>query len=200
MSFDFCWLDLKTRDVAGTAEFFSAALGWRFAVDEQDWRKATKIYLGDRELGGVSDLANPVYPPETPPHLAFYLGVDDVDHRTAVALEHGARLVAGPFDAGDQGRLSTLLDPAGVAVSFWEARAFRGWPEPPGRMVHTGPDPGAAMAFYERVLGAVPPSAEFVAGSPAWELALPVESPGPGWIRSPEGIGFRLTSARSALP
>ncbi|MBN6036611.1 VOC family protein [Amycolatopsis sp. 195334CR] len=122
---DFCWLDLKTRDVTGTAEFFSAALGWRFAVDEQDWRKATKIYLGDRELGGVSDLANPVYPPETPPHLAFYLAVDDVDRRTAVALDHGARLVAGPFDAGDQGRLSTLLDPTGAAVSFWEARVPR---------------------------------------------------------------------------
>ncbi|MGC7095676.1 VOC family protein [Amycolatopsis lurida] len=190
---DFCWLDLKTHDVAGTAEFFSAALGWRFAVDEQDWRKATKIYLGDFALGGVSDLANPIYPAGTPPHLAFYLTVDDVDHRTAVALDQGAQLVAGPFDAGDQGRLSTLLDPAGAAVSFWEAGEFHGWPEPPGRLVLPCPDPAAARDFYERVLGEVPPSAEFVHGdSAAWELALPVDDPGSGRVTSPEGIGFRL--------
>lgn len=38
----FCWMDLKTRAMPGTAASFSSALGWRFAVDEDDWRKATK--------------------------------------------------------------------------------------------------------------------------------------------------------------
>ena len=33
---EFCWMDLKTRDLAGTATFFSKTLGWRFAVDEKD--------------------------------------------------------------------------------------------------------------------------------------------------------------------
>ncbi|MBN6036610.1 hypothetical protein [Amycolatopsis sp. 195334CR] len=46
----------------------------------------------------------------------------------------------------------------------------------------------------------MPPSAEFVGGSAAWELELPVDHPGSGRITSPEGIGFRLTSAPSALP
>jgi predicted enzyme related to lactoylglutathione lyase len=68
---EFCWFDLKTRDPAGTAAFFSKSLGWRFAVDEEDWRKAVKISVDDHPIGGVSDLANPVYPPETPAHLAF---------------------------------------------------------------------------------------------------------------------------------
>ncbi|MGA6163879.1 VOC family protein [Amycolatopsis magusensis] len=213
---DFCWLDLKTRDVAGTAAFFSAALGWRFEVDEQDFRRATKIHVGDRRLGGVSDLANPVYPPGIPAHIAFYLRVDDVDRRTEIAVEHGAQLVAGPFDAGDQGRLSTLLDPAGAAVSFWEPRGFAGWTEPPGRLVLTCADPITARGFYERALGAAPPSAVFVqsdADPPGWELALPVDdltavAEHGSWsadgsalrLHSPEGVGFLLTSARNVLP
>lgn len=36
-------MDLKTRDIPGTAAFFSAVLGWHFAVDERDRRRATKI-------------------------------------------------------------------------------------------------------------------------------------------------------------
>ncbi|MFE7767039.1 hypothetical protein [Streptomyces sp. NPDC057438] len=57
---EFCWMDLKTRDPAGTATFFSKTLGWRFAVDEKDWRKATRITVQGHLIGSVSDLANPV--------------------------------------------------------------------------------------------------------------------------------------------
>jgi hypothetical protein len=35
----------------GTAAFFSAALGWRFPVDEADWRKATKLPSPDTGSG-----------------------------------------------------------------------------------------------------------------------------------------------------
>ncbi|MFD0855486.1 hypothetical protein ACFQ07_24805, partial [Actinomadura adrarensis] len=76
---EFCWMDLKTRDIPGTAGFFSAVLGWRFAVDEDDWRRATKASLDGHQLATVSDLANPIYPPGTPPHIAYYLAVDHAD-------------------------------------------------------------------------------------------------------------------------
>ncbi|WP_328349396.1 hypothetical protein OG800_01775 [Streptomyces sp. NBC_00445] len=99
----FCWMDLKTRDLPGTAAFFSTALGWRFAVDENDWRKAIKFVANGYQIGSVSDLANPVYPPGTPAHIAYYLAVDDVDRRTEAATANGARLVLPPSEAGDQG-------------------------------------------------------------------------------------------------
>ncbi|CAO0835165.1 Protein N-acetyltransferase, RimJ/RimL family OS=Streptomyces microflavus OX=1919 GN=Smic_17340 PE=4 SV=1 [Streptomyces microflavus] len=100
-------MDLKTRDPSGTAAFFSAVLDWDFAVDEQDWRKAVTISAGDHRIGGLSDLAQPVYPPGLPAHIAYYLAVDDVDRRTAVAAENGAQILVPPFDAGDQGRIAT---------------------------------------------------------------------------------------------
>ncbi|WP_318294804.1 VOC family protein [Streptomyces bacillaris] len=64
---EFCWMDLKTHDPSGAAAFFSSVLGWDFAVDEEDWRKAVMISAGRHRIGGVSDLAQPVYPRGPPP-------------------------------------------------------------------------------------------------------------------------------------
>lgn len=63
-------MDLKVRDPSGTAAFLSEALGWCFSVDEEDRRQATKITIGGYQIGSVSDLANPIYPPDTPVHVA----------------------------------------------------------------------------------------------------------------------------------
>ncbi|GGP75162.1 VOC family protein [Saccharothrix coeruleofusca] len=183
---EFCWMDLKTHDVPGTADFFSGVLGWRFATEEVDGRPTTTIFIDDHRIGGMSDLANPVYPPGTPAHIAYYLAVDDVDGATATAVRHGARLVVGPFDAGGLGRVSTLVDPVGAAFSLWQAREFSGWAFPPNatgvpeRMVLACADPVRAQEFYQRVLGTPPRAAEFAAEStseftaPRWELALTV--------------------------
>ncbi|MFI2212085.1 VOC family protein [Streptomyces sp. NPDC020141] len=168
-------MDLKAHDPHSAAEFLTHVLGWRFAVDENDWRRATKIYADGEPIGGVSDLSDPVYPPGTPAHLAHYLAVDDVDRRTEAATGRGARLVVPPFDAGDQGRMATLLDPFGAAVSFWQARTFSGWTEP-RPMVLGCADPDGARRFYRDVLGAEPHLAEFAAGGPpGWRLTVAVD-------------------------
>ncbi|MBD0840541.1 VOC family protein [Streptomyces sp. TRM68416] len=184
---EFCWMDLKTRDSAGTATFFSTTLGWRFAVDEKDWRKAVKITIDGHPVGGVSDLANPVYPPGTPAHIAYYLAVDNVDRRAEVATANGARLVVPPFDAGDQGRMATLIDPVGAAFSLWQPRNFTGWQFPsrlagaPHRMVLTCAQPEQARHFYQKTTGTPLISADFIAAdgpgasAPQWELAVGVE-------------------------
>lgn len=172
-------MDLKTRDVPGTAAFFSRTLGWHFAVDEDDWRKATKISVEGHLIGGVSDLANPIYPPGTPAHIAYYLAVDDVDRRAEVAVANGARLVVPPFEAGDQGRMATLIDPVGAPVSLWQARTFTGWKVRPGRMVLACDRPDDARRFYQEMTDAPLVHADFVAASeptaaPQWELVVHV--------------------------
>ncbi|WP_225993199.1 VOC family protein [Actinomadura rudentiformis] len=186
---EFCWMDVKTRDVPGVAAFFGAVLGWRFAVDENDPRRATKIYLDGYPIGGVSDLSDPIYPPGTPPHVAYYLAVDDADRVTGAAVANGAELVVRPFDAGDQGRMATLVDPGGAAFSPWQAGTFAGWRHPglahaPARMMLACNDPERSRAFYRTVLGAEPRSAEFVRTPDVaetgarWEAILQTRDPG----------------------
>ncbi|MER7129620.1 VOC family protein [Streptosporangium saharense] len=182
---EFCWMDLKTYDIAGTATFFSAVLNWRFEVDEDDWRRTTKITVDGHQIGTVSDLANPIYPPGTPAHIAYYIRVDDVDHRVEVGTLNGAQLVLAPFDAGGQGRVATLIDPAGAVFSLWQADRFSGWRAPPNtayapqRMVLTGDRPRQAEDFYRRVLGTGFRCCDFLTaasvsggGAPQWELAI----------------------------
>ncbi|MGP3974432.1 VOC family protein [Streptomyces sp. 8N114] len=180
-------MDLKTRDLPGTPAFFSTALGWRFAVDENDWRKATKFAANGYQIGSVSDLANPVYPPGTPAHIAYYLGVDDVDRRTEAAIAHGARLVLPPFEAGDQGRMATLIDPVGAAFSLWQPHRFSGWEFPlhtayaPHRMVLACNEPDQARHFYRKMASAPLADADFItareplSSAPQWELAIGVD-------------------------
>ncbi|GGZ29939.1 hypothetical protein GCM10010365_57970 [Streptomyces poonensis] len=52
-------MDVKVRDPSGTAAFLSEALGWCFAVDEEDWRQATKITIEGYRIGRVSDNSRP---------------------------------------------------------------------------------------------------------------------------------------------
>ncbi|MER5834881.1 VOC family protein [Streptomyces sp. NPDC002130] len=184
---EFCWMDLETRDPAGTAALLSKTLGWHFAVDEKDWRKATKITVDGHPIGGVSDLANPVYPPGTPAHIAYYLAVDDIDRRVEAATAQGARLVVPPFDAGDQGRVATLIDPVGAAFSLWQRHHFPGWSFPsrtagsPHRMILACDQPDRAPRFYEEATGAPLICADFItaagaaASVPGWELVVSVD-------------------------
>ncbi|PXY25096.1 hypothetical protein BAY59_24000 [Prauserella coralliicola] len=198
---EFCWLDLKTRDVEATSAFLSRTLGWEFTAGRLGERPMTLISTGGHRIGGVSDLANPVYPPGIPPHVAYYLAVDDVDACAKEAIAYGATMVVEPCDIGEQGRLATLVDPVGAAFSLWQPKEFRGWTFPPGtpaapaRMVLACAEPGRAREFYERMLGAPFTSAVFTEADgpePRWEAAVAVAGEhGPAArVVTPEGIGF----------
>ncbi|MFH8974989.1 FAD-dependent oxidoreductase [Streptomyces sp. NPDC017890] len=198
---EFCWMDLKTHDVPGTAAFFSTVLGWRFAVDEDDWRRATKIFAAGHQIGSVSDLSAPVYPPGTPAHIAYYLAVDDIDARTEAATAAGAQLVLAPFDAGDQGRIATLIDPVGAVFSLWQTQPFNRWLPTASalqRMILACPSPEQARRFYQAMLGTVPGCADFVLASgaegcvPRWELVVGVEDPNAAATRA-RGLGQEVS-------
>lgn len=200
----FCWMDLKTHGLRGTADFFSSVLGWDFAVAEEDPRRATSVYADGRRIAGVSDLSAPPYPPNLPAHVAYYIAVDDADRSTAAAEAAGARVVVEPFDAGGQGRTATLVDPVGAAVSLWEGRSFRGWTRARSMLLACA-EPERAEDFYTRALGGVPREASILRrdGAPAWELVLGPRDPGAlagrarergGAVVSEEGV-TRLRSA-----
>ncbi|WP_085995489.1 VOC family protein [Nocardia testacea] len=180
-------MDLKTRDPDAAAAFFEAALGWTVEIDQDSWRRATVIRVGAHRIGGLSDVTAAIYPPGTPAHIACYLAVDEVDARVSAAVEAGARLLVAPFDAGDDGRIATLIDPFGAPVSLWRRTPERGWTHPratraaPRRLQHLSADPLAAAEFYQCLLGMTDPDAHFTGFAeantvPVWRLIVAVDS------------------------
>ncbi|WP_433407921.1 VOC family protein [Saccharomonospora azurea] len=181
----FCWLDVKTHAVADLSAVVAHTLGWHVAMVEESPRPVMSV--DGYAVGGLSDLANPVYPSETPDHVAYYLAVDELDRRVDVALEHGARLVVPPFDVPGQGRMATLTDPLGAGFSLWQAEGFAGWTFPAGRngapcgMVLAHPDAARLRGFYDTVCDGGLTTTSFVEqwvdDVPAWEVVLGVDEP-----------------------
>ena len=93
-----------------------------------------------------------------PPHWMVYVAVAGADAADARARELGARVVAGPLDVADQGRMAVLQDPQGAHFALWEARGHSGnrandlnyrhcWSE----LATT--DAAGAREFYTRLFG-----------------------------------------------
>jgi predicted enzyme related to lactoylglutathione lyase len=88
----------------------------------------------------------------------MYVRVDDLEDAVARVAAAGGTIVLGPLDAGVEGRLAAVTDPAGIAFGLWQAAERPGAQlvKEPGSWamsaVHT-PDVDAAQAFYGAVLG-----------------------------------------------
>jgi predicted enzyme related to lactoylglutathione lyase len=108
----FCWVDVGTNDAEGAKAFYGGLFGWEFddlPTGEQGTYSTCR--LRGRAVAGLYDRA------ETP-GWGSYISVDDVDRTTARARELGAEVLVEPFDSPGGGRVATVRDPAGAAVSL----------------------------------------------------------------------------------
>ncbi|MEX3107152.1 VOC family protein [Streptomyces sp. ST1015] len=168
---EFCWMDIKTRDLQGTAARLSAEFGWEV--------EGRRVGVRGRAVGGVSDLADPVYPAGTPEHVAYYIAVERVEELVGAAVAGGGRVVVEPFGLGERGRIATLVDPVGAAFSLWEGAEGWGPVEagvgvPVGMVLGCG-RPEEARRFYRDVLGVPLRCAEFRregVAVPRWEAVV----------------------------
>ena len=108
----FCWVDLGTDDAAAAKAFYGGLFGWEFddlPTGEQGTYSTCR--LRGRAVAGLYDRA------ETP-GWGTYISVEDVEGTTRRARELGAEVLVEPFDTPGGGRVATLRDPAGAAVSL----------------------------------------------------------------------------------
>jgi len=153
------WTDLATTDADAAKAFYATLFGWEY--DEQPAGEGV-IYSIAKLRGRSAAAISPQQPDETaqgiPPHWNVYVTVEDVEATTAKVGEAGGRVLAGPFDVFDAGRMTVLADPVGAVLCLWQAGTSIGAEivNEPGSLTWADTattDAEAAQAFYTALFG-----------------------------------------------
>ncbi|HEY2013444.1 MAG TPA: VOC family protein [Bryobacteraceae bacterium] len=155
----FCWIELATTDQNAAKSFYHSLLGWSsndfpmgpgafYTMFQLEGRDAAAAYTIDAQMKerGV------------PPHWMLYVATASADQSVAKATAAGGKVMAGPFDVFDFGRMAVIQDPTGAVFSVWEPKTHKGIriAGVPGTFCWADlstPDPAAASAFYQAVCG-----------------------------------------------
>lgn len=115
------WVDLSTTDVPAAKEFYASLFGWEY----EDHQMGPEMMFALAKVdGGVAGVIFTQHGEEkemgAPPHWNVYVSVDDVDEVAGKVEELGGKLIAGPFDVPQPGRMCVVQDPSGGFVQFWQ--------------------------------------------------------------------------------
>jgi predicted enzyme related to lactoylglutathione lyase len=149
----FCWAELATTDTAAGKQFYTTMFDWTANEIPIPGGIYTIFQSGGNDAGAMYSAHA-----GEPPHWNAYFSVADVDATAAKVVPLGGKVIAGPFDVMESGRMATVQDPQGAMFSLWQAKQHIGathggpfgqvsWPE------LTTPDPTGAVAFYTGLLG-----------------------------------------------
>ena len=70
---------------------------------------------------GVMSTTNDPQLKDVPPHWSTYIGVDDVDARIAKCTASGGKIVQGPMDVPNVGRMALIQDPQGAHIWLYKS-------------------------------------------------------------------------------
>ncbi len=159
-----CWIDLMVPDQQAALDFYGGLFGWLGEIGPPDTGGYSVCMLKGQPVAGIMKASNPdgsVPDPMPPAVWTTYLATDSVDAAEKAVRDAGGRVVMGPVDVMDLGRMAVVSDPQGAVFGLWEAGAFPGagivnehgaliWNE-----LATS-DTDAAADFYSRILPLTP--------------------------------------------
>ncbi|MGI9491076.1 MAG: VOC family protein [Geminicoccaceae bacterium] len=114
------WIAYSGADPAAAKKFYSDVVGWTIAeIPMQDGSSHSAIMVGDGPIGGF--MPNPA---ENASWMVF-VTVEDVDACVAKVESAGGRVLSPPTDMPGVGRMSTIADPNGGAISLITYESMR---------------------------------------------------------------------------
>jgi predicted enzyme related to lactoylglutathione lyase len=148
------WIDLASKDPAGSRAFYSQLFGWDVHVSpDPQYGGYGRALLDGKDVAGIA----PTMSPEAPTAWSMYIGTEDAAALGDAVTAAGGTVVMPAFDVGDQGRMAVFQDPTGAFISAWQVTSMGGfqttgpgtfgWAELNARGVDR------AVTFYETVFG-----------------------------------------------
>jgi hypothetical protein len=117
----FCWVELATSDAKAAGKFYSSLFGWKVQANQMGDEGIYYMFQKDgNDVGAMYEEKN------APPHWNNYISVADADASAEKAKKLGGRVVAGPFDAKDFGRMAAIRDPQNASFSVWQPKKHIG--------------------------------------------------------------------------
>jgi len=123
----FCWIELGTTDQAAAKQFYSSLFGWvanDFPMGPTE--KYTMFSIGGKNAAAAYQLGPGTQTEGVPPHWMPYVTVTSADDTAKRAGELGGKVMAGPMDVYDFGRMAVIEDPTGAVISVWEPKQHNG--------------------------------------------------------------------------
>lgn len=153
------WADSTSTDQAKVKPFYAALFGWEIEDAPMGSDQFYTMYhIDGNYTAGLGTMPQEMQQASIPSHWINYISVDDVDSLVGKVTELGGKVIAGPFDVFENGRMMSIQDPTGAMVSLWQPKSHIGagivntngamcWNELATR------DLAAAQKFYGELLG-----------------------------------------------
>jgi predicted enzyme related to lactoylglutathione lyase len=148
------WVDLGTTDVPAARAFYTGLFGWTVEDLGPDSGGYAMLRKDGKQVAGIG----PATDPTRGTSWSVYFATGSADATTARVESHGGKVIMGPMDVMDQGRMAVFQDPTGAYFSVWQPGLHKGAElvEAPGSLSWvelSTTDIPAAKEFYEKVLG-----------------------------------------------
>jgi len=163
------WVELSSSDPGASRQFYAKLFDWKIEVTpDPQYGGYAMAKVNGKDVAGIA----PKQSAEAPTAWSVYIGTNDVQELAPRVQAAGGKVIAPPFDVGDQGRMAVFQDPSGAFVSAWQPRSMGvfasgapntfGWAELNARGI------GKAIPFYKKVFGWTDKTAELGAGQPPY--------------------------------
>jgi hypothetical protein len=114
MANPFVHVELMSKDIAKSKEFYSALFDWELEpIPGMDY---TLIQVGEGVGGGMM----PKPDPGIPDNWLAYVAVDDIRAATEKAQSLGATVLKEVTEIPGMGWFSVIADPTGAAIAMWQ--------------------------------------------------------------------------------
>lgn len=170
----FVWYELMTKDLEAAQRFYDAVIGWGSQDSGMPGIDYRLFKVGEQPVAGLMAIPEDAAKMGMPPKWVGYIGVRDVDARTAAVAEAGGKVFKAPEDIPGVGRFSIVADPQGAMFALMTGI-------PPEEGMELTPNAPGHGAWAELFADDASAAFDFYAGLLGW-------TKGPGYEMGPMGL------------